>query len=123
MPVRGIRGAISAESNTKENILANTREMLQEIVKLNDLKREDIAGVFFTTTRDLNADFPAVGARQLGWTDVALMCGHEMEVPGALQSVIRVMIMVNTEKTIEQLVHVYLKEAQRLRPDQQPGRK
>ncbi len=123
MPARGIRGAITAEQNTKDCIQSNTRELLQEIVKLNELKHEDIAAAFFTTTTDLNADFPAVGARQLGWTDIALMCGHEMDVPGAMKSVIRVMVLVNTEKPLSQLVHVYLKEAQRLRPDQQSGRR
>ena len=101
MQSRGIRGATTAEAN--------------------DLKKDDLVCAFLTTTRDLNAEFPAVAARQLGWTDVALMCGHEMDVPGALTGVIRVMLVVNTEQAPDKIVHVYLKEAKTLRPDTVSG--
>ncbi len=115
MMCRGIRGATTAEDNTKEAILINTKELLQKLIKANDIKVEDVASAFFTTTRDLNAEFPAVAARQLGWNNVALICGHEMDVPGALKRVIRILILLNTDKTNEQLVNVYLKEAVNLR--------
>ena len=121
MQSRGIRGATTAEANTKESILSNTRELLEAVVAANDLKQDDLVCAFLTTTRDLNAEFPAVAARQLGWTEVALMCGHEMDVPGALTGVIRVMLVVNTERTPDKIVHVYLKEAKTLRPDTVSG--
>ena len=89
MLARGIRGAITAEANTKECILANVKELLLAIMRANEIGAGDIACAFFTTTRDLNAEFPAVGARELGWETVPLMCGHEMDVPGALRGVIR----------------------------------
>ena len=121
MTARGVRGAISIEENTAESIHANTRELLTHIMEANGFDRGDVACAFFTTTGDLNADFPAAGARELGWTDVPLLCGHEMDVPGALQSILRVLLLVNTEKSAGDIVHVYLKEAQRLRPDQGGG--
>ncbi len=116
MASRGIRGATVAEANTREAIVAGVQELLQELVRANDLRIEEVACAFFTTTRDLNAEFPAVGARELGWNDVALLCGHEMDVPGAMASVIRVMLVVNTDKRADEMVHVYLKEARNLRP-------
>ena len=116
MDSRGIRGATIAEANSRQAILGATKELLQEMVRANDLHVEDVACVFFTTTRDLDAEFPAVGARAMGWTQVALLCGHEMDVPGAMSSVIRVMLVVNTGKRQDEIVHVYLKEARRLRP-------
>ncbi|MSQ24773.1 MAG: chorismate mutase [Dehalococcoidia bacterium] len=116
MQARGIRGATSVEANTKEAILARTKELLQEIVRANGIVKEDVACAFFTTTRDLNAEFPAAGARAMGWNEVALLCGHEMEVPGALTGVVRIMLVVNTEKRADQIQHVYLREARQLRP-------
>lgn len=118
MTARGIRGATSVEENTRQSILSNTRELLSHMMQANGFKTEDVACAFFTTTLDLNADFPAAGARELGWTDVALLCGHEMDVPGSLQGVLRVMVIVNTDKSAKEITHVYLKEARRLRPDQ-----
>ena len=80
--VRGLRGATTADSNTRDAILEATRELLEALVDANDVCADDIAAVTFSTTRDLDAEFPAVAARvDLGWTDVAMMCGHEMEVP------------------------------------------
>ncbi len=117
MVSRGIRGATTAEANTKDAIVAATRELVQAVVKANDLKVEDVACAVFSTTKDLNAEFPAVGARTLGggWEDVALMCSHEMDVPDAMKGVIRLMLLVNTEKGAKDLVNVYLKETVRLR--------
>ena len=114
---RGIRGATTVEANTREEILRATRELLQQIIEANDLRVEDVGSAIFTTTPDLNAEFPAVAARQLGWHDVPLMCGHEMTVPGALDRCVRVLIHWNTPKLQQEIVHVYTKGAVNLRPD------
>ncbi|MBI4234361.1 MAG: chorismate mutase [Chloroflexi bacterium] len=115
MMCRGLRGAITAEGNTKEAIVAATTELLRALVEANQLEPEMIAAAFFTTTADLNAEFPAVAARKLGWNQVALMCGHEMQVPDAVSKVIRVLVLVNTEKRPEELKHCYLRGAANLR--------
>ncbi len=114
---RGIRGATTAEANTREAILQATRELLLRLIEANELDSSDIGSAIFTTTTDLNAEFPAMAARQLGWHDVALMCGHEMSVPGALQSCIRVLIHWNTPKSQAEIKHIYIRGAQNLRPD------
>lgn len=114
---RGVRGAITCAENSREAILNATREMLQYMIAANDLRPEDIASAIFTTTLDLNAEFPAVAARELGWGDVALICGHEMNVPGSLPRCIRVLVHWNTERAAHQIVHVYLGEARNLRPE------
>lgn len=114
--VRGLRGATTADSNTRDAILEATRELLRELVEANDVSADDIAAVTFSTTRDLDAEFPAVAARvDLGWTDVAMMCGHEMNVPGGQERCIRVMILVNTDKQPHELKRIYLREAANLR--------
>lgn len=117
MSCRGIRGATTVEANTPEAILEATTELLTELMRANDLRVEDVASAVFTTTRDLNAEFPAVAANRMGWTNVALLCGHEMDVPGSLARCLRVLLHVNTEKEPHELVHVYLRGAQVLRPD------
>jgi chorismate mutase len=114
---RGIRGATTVEENTREAILAGTRELLLQIIAANDLHVEDIGSAIFTTTTDLTAEFPALAARGLGWHDVALMCGHEMAVPGSLRKCIRVLIHWNTPKSQSEIVHVYIKGAEKLRPE------
>lgn len=115
--VRGIRGATVADANTRDAIMSATREMVQELVKANDLDVGDVACALFSTTRDLNAEFPAAAARLMGggWEDVALMCSHEMDVPGAMPSVVRVMLLVNTDKRASQLKNAYLKGTAALR--------
>ena len=117
MRCRGIRGATTVEANDPESILEATTELLTEMVRANDLHVEDVASAYFTTTRDLNAEFPAVAANKMGWTDVALLCGHEMDVPGRLAMCLRILLHVNTEKDARDLVHVYLRGATVLRPD------
>ena len=112
---RGIRGATTATANTKEAILEATRELLERLVDANKLDMECVAAAIFTTTRDLNAEFPAVAARQMGWGHVALMCSHEMDVPNALPSCIRALVLVNTEKQAHELINVYLRGAVNLR--------
>lgn len=116
--VRGIRGAISVPHNTPEAIYAATEDLLLRVFEENALERDDIASIFFTTTRDLNAAFPAFAARTaLGLTDIALMCSHEMEVAGALPRILRVLIHVNTTRSAAELRHVYMGDAIALRPD------
>lgn len=115
MAVRGIRGATTCAENTEESILAATRELLRELIARNRIRPEDIAAAWFTTTPDLNAEFPAVAARQLGWTDVALMCGHEMAVRGALGRCIRVLVLLNTDLPASAFEFVYLHGAAGLR--------
>ncbi len=119
MPIycRGIRGATTVEANTREAILEGTRELLLQIIEANNLRMEEVGSAIFTTTPDLNAEFPALAARQLGWHDVALMCGHEMAVPGALDRCIRILIHWNTPKLQHEIVHVYIKGAVNLRPE------
>lgn len=116
---RGVRGATTASENTEEAILEATRELLYIIIRVNNIAPDDIASVHFTTTVDLNATYPALAARQLGWYDAALLCGHEMQVPGCLGKCIRVLIHWNTSCGIDEIIHVYLKEAKSLRPDRE----
>lgn len=117
MPVRGIRGAITVAKNEPDEIVAAAKELLQEMVAVNEIVAEDVASAWFTTTPDLNAEFPAVGARQMGWTFVPLMCGHEMAVPGSLPMCLRILLHVNTDKGPHEVQHVYLRGARALRPD------
>ncbi len=123
MLVRGFRGATTVDANSREAILEATAELLEEIVHANDIERDHVASIIFTTTPDLNAEFPAVAARNAGWTDIALMCGHEMNVPGSLPRCIRILMHVNTELAANQVKHVYLREARALRPDLAAGEK
>jgi chorismate mutase len=117
MPCRGVRGATTAENNSGEEILKATRQLLALMIRQNGIREEDVASAIFSTTEDLDAEFPALAARQLGWLDVALMCVHELDVPGSLRRCIRVLLHWNTDKPADQVVHVYIKEAAALRPD------
>ena len=118
MALRGIRGATTVESNTKEAILARIGELLESILVANpDLKPEDIASAVFTTTGDLTAAFPALAARQMGWDLVPMLDAQEIPVPGSLPGCIRALIHWNTEKSQKEIRHVYLHEAESLRPD------
>ncbi len=118
MTVRGIRGATVADANEADAILDATRELLLAILDSNpDLHPEDVASVTFTVTEDLDATYPALAARQLGWMQVPLICGREIPVPGGLPKCIRVMIHWNTSVPQDEVRHVYLKDATRLRPD------
>ncbi|MCA9853647.1 MAG: chorismate mutase, partial [Dehalococcoidia bacterium] len=91
MAVRGIRGATTVDRNERDEIIAAAKELLQAIIEANEIDPDDVASAWFTTTADLNAEFPAVGARQMGWTSVPLMCGHEMSVPGSLPMCLRIL--------------------------------
>ena len=112
---RGIRGATTVAANTREDILLATRELLEEMVSANEVQEDDVACILFTTTHDLNAEFPAVAARGLGFNRSALMCGHEMEVPGGLPMCLRILILFNTEKGLDEIVHVYIRGTEGLR--------
>ena len=114
---RGIRGGTTVEENTAEEILEATTELMVALIGLNDLRPEDVASAVFTTTPDLNATFPAIAARDIGWTEVPLLCAHEMAVPGALGGVVRILLHVNTERSAAAIRHVYVKGAAALRPE------
>jgi chorismate mutase len=116
MYCRGIRGATTVERNEREEILAATTELLELLISQNDLRAEDVASAIFTMTDDLDAEFPAVAARMLGWSDVALMCMREIPVPGSLPMCIRILLHVNTERSAGEINHVYIHGAVNLRP-------
>ncbi len=116
MATRGIRGATTVARNDRDDILAATTELLEVIVRLNGLRSEDVAYVWFTVTEDLDAEFPAFAARELGWTEVPLMCGREIPVPGALERCIRVLVSWNTAKSQREVRHAFLRGAKELRP-------
>lgn len=116
MYCRGIRGATTVERNAREDILAATTELLQVIIRQNDLHSEDLASAIFSLTDDLDAEFPAVAARMLGWTEVPLMCAREISVPGSLRMCIRVLLHVNTTRSASEIQHVYIRGAMNLRP-------
>jgi len=116
--VRGIRGATTVTANDDQEILSETIVLLNEIVRVNDIVPEDICSVFVTLTTDLDATFPARAIRQMnGWELVPLMCSIEIPVKGGLERCIRLMVQVNTTKRQDEVRHVYLNEAKRLRPD------
>lgn len=115
MCCRGVRGATTVKDNTKESILQATKELLEKMIQANEIKVEEIACAFFTTTSDITAEFPALAAREMGWTQVALLCGHEMHVPEGLPQCLRIMILYNTEKNADEIVHVYIRGAVNLR--------
>jgi chorismate mutase len=118
MAVRGIRGATSVETDTPEEILSATRELLQEILRCNQIAEfDEIASIFFTTTPDLVGTFPAEAARALGMCHVPLLCASEIAVANRMPLCIRVLLHLNTDKPQVEMVHVYLREAKKLRPD------
>ncbi len=114
--LRGIRGATTAQ-NTAEDIIEKTKELLLEMAKDNNIKPENICSIFFSVTHDLNAQFPAVAARQIGWDLVPLICSNEIPVPNSLSHCIRILIHYNTESKQEDIKHIYMRGATVLRPD------
>jgi chorismate mutase len=117
MSCRGVRGATTIKGDDREEILAATRQLLALMIRRNDMDSQDVASAIFTTTPDIVAEFPALAARQLGWLEVPLLSGHEMAVPGSIPLCIRVLIHWNTEKSQEEIHHVYIRDAKSLRPD------
>lgn len=123
MNFRGIRGATSVDANEPSAILLATRRLLKKIVAANHLQVDDVAGVIFSATLDLDAVYPAQAAREMGWVHVPLLCTQEMDVAGSLGHCIRVMVFWNTDLPAEKIRHVYLGAAQALRPDLVKGEK
>lgn len=120
---RGVRGATTVAANSPQAILEATSELLTTMIVANQIRAEDVVSAFFTTTPDLTAEFPAVAARNLGWTEVPLLCGHEMNVPGSLPMCLRILLHINTDKGRNEIKHVYLRGARVLRPDIDLGAK
>jgi chorismate mutase len=117
MLVRGIRGAITVDKNSKEEIIEKTKQLLTTLKKENDFKIEDIVSIFFSVTPDLNAAFPAQAARELNWNKVPLFDVQEIDVPGSLSRCIRILIHINCQKTQLEIKHCYLRGAKILRKD------
>lgn len=117
---RALRGAITVEENTADEILQATSQLLLEMVQRNAVSIDDMVSIFLTLTPDLNAAFPALAARSLGWSQVPLLCSSEIAVPGGLPRCIRVLMHINSEKKQAELKHVYLREAVTLRQDLVP---
>jgi chorismate mutase len=115
--VRGIRGATTVDRNDAGEIREATQELLQRILDENQLSTEDLVSAIFTLTPDLNADFPASSAREIGWQLVPLLCATEIPVPGALPNCIRVLLHVNTTRSQKEIRHIFLREAVKLRKD------
>jgi chorismate mutase len=121
MPVRGIRGATTAEANEAEAIVEATEELLAQLVERNQLDVDEIAFAYLTTTPDLNAEFPALAARRLGWVDVPLLCGHDMAVPQpnprSVPRCVRVVLLYNTDRAQREMRHAYLRGATAIKQD------
>ena len=117
MPCRGVRGATTIADNSREDILSGTRQLLALLIRRNEIDPKDIANVLFSATQDIDAEFPALAARQLGWLEVPMLCSNEMHIPGSLPRCVRVMILWNTEKAQNEIHHVYIHGAKKLRPD------
>ena len=116
--IRGVKGATTSNSNSSKDILQATEELMTELINSNAIEEKDVAAVQFTTTKDLNSEFPAVAAREkIEWNNVPLMCSHEFDKPGALEKCIRILILWNTKKLQEEIIHLYIKKAKVLRPD------
>ena len=123
MMIRGVRGATTVTENTAEAIVTATKELLREMININDIDEEHVASVIFTTSPDLNAAYPAQAARAAGWSHTALLGCQEMDMPGGLERCIRVLIHWNTAKPLKEITHVYMNGAERLRPDLYPENK
>ena len=117
--VRGVRGAITVDRDDKDEILTATKELLGGLVDANGIDVDDVASVFFSMTPDLHAVFPAVAAREINWQMVPLFCTQELEIEGALPLCVRVLIHWNTLKAPQEIKHLYLRGAKKLRPDLQ----
>jgi chorismate mutase len=117
MRVRALRGAVTADEDTKEEIVEATTELLEEKLDRNDVATDDVVFILFTATRDLTAEFPAAAVRKLGLSHIPVICARELAVEGALARTVRAMMLINTDKAREQLRHVYIRDARQLRTD------
>lgn len=117
MMIRGVRGAITVDANTRDDILSATQDLLSIMVERNSIDENDVASILFTTTPELTAAFPAKAAREFGWTRTALMGFVEADVQDGLPMCIRVLIHWNTDKHMDEIQHVFMRDAIKLRPD------
>ena len=117
MALRAIRGAVQLDVDEREHLLRSTAELLTKTLHANEIENGQLVSILFTATPDVTSEFPAVAARELDLGDVPLMCFVEMDVVGAMPRVIRVLIMVDTEKPRSEIQHVYLRGAKALRLD------
>jgi chorismate mutase len=117
MAVRAVRGATQVEEDDRDQVLAATTELLAEVLHRNGLCNDDLISVVFTATPDLHSEFPAYAARQMGITDVPLLCAAEIDVPGAMPRVLRLLAHVDTDRPRSEMRHVYLRGAAALRTD------
>jgi chorismate mutase len=121
VPVRGIRGATTVALNDAGSIVEATEELLRELICRNDLDVEEIAFAYFTTTTDLDAEFPALAARRLGWVEVPMLCGHDMAVrqpnPRGVAMCVRVVLLYNTDRCQKEMRHAYLRGARAIKQD------
>jgi chorismate mutase len=115
--VRAIRGAVQVDANDRAAILDGTTDLVTEVMTRNGLVTDDVISVLFTATPDLNAEFPALAARKIGFQDVPLLCAAEIGVPGAMPLVVRLLMHVETGKPRSAIQHVYLRGAAALRMD------
>jgi chorismate mutase len=115
--VRAIRGATQLDADEREHLLASTRELVREVLRVNDVSTDQLISIVFTVTKDLRSEFPAVAARELGLGDVPLLCTVEIDVPGSLPRVVRLMAHVETDRPRSAVQHVYLRGAVALRLD------
>lgn len=122
LSVRGIRGAIALQENDRKSILEAAQLLLEKITSENRICPDQVISVFFTTTKDINAEFPAAALRKMGWFFVPSLCAHEMDVPGGMKSVIRILVHAYSAKTHKEIKHQYLGKASVLRPDWTGGK-
>ena len=117
MRVRALRGAITADEDTRDDIISSTTELLEEMLDRNDVGTDDVVFIIFTSTSDLTTEFPAAAARKIGLSHIPVICARELDIEGSLPRTVRVMMLINTDKARETLRHVYLKDARQLRMD------
>ena len=115
--MRGVRGAITVKNNSVDDILKATEKLLKKVIRENNIKRKEIISINFTATSDLTAEYPSVAARKMGYTRVPLLNFQEMNVEGSLARCIRLLIYINRNCSLDEISHIYLRQAKKLRPD------
>jgi chorismate mutase len=117
MAVRAVRGATQLDVDEREHLLTSTQELVQEVLRVNDLDTASLISIIFTVTADIRSEFPALAARELGLGDVPMLCSVEIDVPGAMPRVVRLMAHVDIDRPRHDVRHVYLRGAAGLRQD------
>lgn len=117
MAIRAIRGATTVSADSKELIEEAVVELLREIFRTNELIEGDLISILFTSTKDLNSEFPATAARTFGLTDTPLICAQELDIAGSLPRTIRLMAHVESGRSKAEIAHIYLRDAVSLRKD------